>query len=89
MCFIVATKRPAQAFAVSYLIVYSFILPFIFVVCRLFAPCLIGAGRSGFLSYNVPQNIFFTLFAQGVEVDKLCTFANFVGCCLQNLRICR
>ena len=48
MCFIVATKRPAQAFAVSYLIVYSFILPFIFIVCRLFAPCLIGAGRSGF-----------------------------------------
>ena len=50
MCFIVATKRPAQAFAVSYLVVYSFILPFVFVVCCLFAPCLIGAGRSGFYS---------------------------------------
>ena len=50
MCFIVATKRPAQAFAVSYLVVYSFILPFIFAVCRLFAPCLIDAGRSGFYS---------------------------------------
>ena len=44
--FIVATKRPAQAFTVS---VSSFIMPFFFVVCRLFAPCLIGAGRSGFL----------------------------------------
>lgn len=50
MCFIVAIKRPAQAFAVSYLVVYSFILPFVFVVRRLFAPCLIGAGRSGFYS---------------------------------------
>ena len=50
MCFIVATKRPAQAFAVSYLVVYSFILPFVFVVFCLFAPCLIGAGRSGFYS---------------------------------------
>ena len=40
------TKRPAQALAVS---VSSFMMLFIFVVCRLFAPCLIGAGRSGFL----------------------------------------
>lgn len=48
MRFIVATKRPAQAFAVSYLVVYSFMLPFIFAVCRLFAPCTYKAGRGGF-----------------------------------------
>lgn len=46
MCFIVATKRPAQAFTVS---VSSSIMLFICAVCRLFAPCLIGAGRSSFL----------------------------------------
>lgn len=49
MRFIVAIKRSAQAFTVSYLVVYSFVLPFIFAVCRLFAPCIYKAGRSGFL----------------------------------------
>ena len=49
MCFIVVTKRPVQAFAVSYLVVYSFIMSFLFVVCCLFAPCTYKAGRSGFL----------------------------------------
>lgn len=49
MCFIVATKRPAQALAVS-VSCSIFFMSFIFVVCRLFAPCLIGAGRSGFSS---------------------------------------
>ena len=72
MCFIVATKRPAQAFAVSYLIVYSFVLPFIFAVCRLFAPCLIGAGRSGFY-----PNMCFKMSSSlcSLKVSKLTNFA--------------
>lgn len=69
MCFIVATKRPAQVFTVS---VSSFTMPFIFVVCRLFAPCLIGAGRSGFYS-----NMCFKMSSSLclLKVSKLTNFA--------------